>query len=277
MRVIHTVAILFFLMHCQYAFSQKLDYIDYVIKFNRTLFVTSDTTYKLKTFVKPNGQMYYEQGFGEPEDYKFYQKKTESRKLIKHQERENYIDTIQCKVSLKKNKVASYDSVFPYNEIFISKIFNILNEPDIRNSDLLILRIVVPCQETINSGIYNVIRIVFDVDLVVLHTSRAQSLDYNGYQILSTDSTVLTKKYVRRLTKQLEQIKNINEFDCVDYTGNYSWLVEINKGSRYRRFFVETMCSRYSQNPEVKELTRFYMRVLSNLYHVLPRIHDCAQ
>ena len=249
------------IIYCQYLDSVKV----FLIEYQKVIFRTSDSTYKFTRFIAPNGKFYFQEGFVDsgyycdgyfygysgfitpPGNYRLL---CEKSSLL--------IDTINCYVPVK-DAVPNEDSTINVaDELTYSYVLKKFGNPDKINQEKYTLRIIFPCEYFGFNTFYNVFKINFYKDSVRFYRLSGQSVDYNGIQLKHIDSSLLRKRDVDNIMKELNLIKVIEGITCRK-PGN-PWLLEYNDGSEYKRFIISNYCLHREKN--LKQVLTFCNRIL---------------
>ena len=247
MKKINFLIICVFIVTIVYGQKNVYDsYEPFVIEFQNVAFVTSDSTYKFTRYITLNGIFNFRENFANPDDivrypYWIFGKPNEynlepGNYLVSFKPISDDIDTIYsyfpAKQTENQNLLENIQTELKY-----SYILRQVGETDI-SLENNIIRLLVPYEVLDNyCTLYNIFTVRFFEDYVKLYKQTLRSVDYNGIQLVRTDSCLLNKREINNIMKRLTNIKPISDITCI--VSNNPWLLEYND-SEYKRF-INTM------------------------------------
>lgn len=254
---------------CFVARGQGIDSAElYLIEYQRIAFVTSDSTYNFTRFIEPNGNFYFRDGYSdsaleEEEDSILYLKKRKKIDVFNYKYHfQPDIDTIDCIIPVNIIAGEGFQIREIAEKLNASYILSQLGESKLEDVDGSVIRLLDPCERLNYCRSYRIIKINISEYCVTLNIIDGISIDSNGVQPVRESSFSLKKGDAKRLKKQLEQLKDIKNLECL-LVGN-PWVMEYNRSGIYNNFIISDYCLR-SKNKEVKSITRicFFISGLS--------------
>lgn len=226
---------------------QDIDSINlYSIVYQRVAFVTPDSTYLFTIFIEPNGKFYFRNGYSDSTlendsstiVYLKKKKATEQYRLKYHFRPD--IDTIKCIIPLEGFEDAEIQLIQISDKLKASYVlrqfgeFNIIRENEIR--------LLYPCEELNYATHYRLVKINLLKASAEIGILSGVSIDYKGIQPIKKHTSLLKEGDVKRLQKQLDELKGIQSLDCRQ-PGN-PWVMELNNGGVYKSFIITNYCVR---------------------------------
>ena len=228
----------------------------YLIKFQRVVFKTSDSSYRFTHLIEQDGSNHFSLGYGDstfPREYVTTQINKNKSNYYRDYKFVNTIDTIQSYLPIKI--VSEIDTVINdvryrhsnvRDEVNFSYIMKQLKEPIIINAGRKMIRILYPCNSINQCNFYNLIKIVFDDKSAKIYSIAASSHDLKGIQMIHNDSCTLSMSDYIKIKKHLNSINIISESEC-RLPGN-PWFLEINDKNGHKRFIMSDDCIHGKRN-----------------------------
>ncbi len=232
-----SLAIISSLGICQNTVSEN----NYNTVFKWTVFVTSDSIYRLTKFVEQNGNFYFSKGFvdstfKEGEEYlKIDNGVISERQKLNY----GYIDGIDTIIDCFSRKNTNFDSVIFINYYVLgSYVLQKLGESNLKNSEHNVIRLLSPCEiSNLYNTSYYLIKIVFNrKDRAYINIKYGNSEDINGFEITQNDSTFIDNKYIKRINKKYAEIMQIGSLN--QSSSMIPWILESNINNNYRLFIM---------------------------------------
>ena len=155
-----------------------------------------------------------------------------------------------------------YDNIT--DEVEYSYILKQLGEPILTNSNQHIIRLLYPCEELNSCQNYNLIKIKFIDNSAKLYFISASSKDFNGIQVIHSDSCILKKKDIKNTKEKLSKV--IIDSSRVCRSPGNPWLLEYTDGRLYKRFLISPYCIR--KDKKLKSIFRsdYFILVFQRKY-----------
>jgi len=229
------------------ASGQDVDSINlYLTVYQRVAFVASDSTYHFTIFIEPNGKFYFRDGYFDSTlendsstVVRLKKREVTGQYRLKYHFQPN-IDTVNCILSNEGFESAELELIQIADKLNASYVLKQLGEFNhIQKNEI---RLLYPCEELNYPSHYRLVKINLLKDSTEITLITGISIDYKGIHPIQSYTSLLKKGDVKRLKKQLDKLKGIQNLECRQ-PGN-PWVMELYNGGEYKSFIISNYCLR---------------------------------
>jgi hypothetical protein len=196
-----------------------------ILNVQKVRFITSDTLYDFTRFIEPEGKYYFQEGIDDsllvagPSSrsvarYKdIYMKDTLIRYKVEYRPIHETDTIINTLASLNNKDLCSENKV--YDNLNFSYVLHQLGETNLEGSKLKTVRFLYSCQDEIMCTEYNLIKLIFYKDSVMLHKIVGSSTDYRGIVMVDHKMAQVKKEDIRKITKIFSSINDLDNVYCM--------------------------------------------------------------